>query len=425
MGASGNTRQKPKIYDDSQNKSDSLTHNAKDYDMIVKTDLKKILFLLMQRKEYNKSDDIYKQRTFHLIKDNLKIFEQNYFLDQITDYFNSFTKNLTLKENIDWDKIINQIKEFYPNIEKNKEGKVRINHEIEYYKTKNIKYPNNFSLIESQFFSIYSSISNPKEQLKNNMAKTGYIIFINSKEKQEKIPYILLNYYNRENDDIYLGISLDNNDFKIICAKADDIFYHIKESQAKIKKNKVELEKYIIIYTFTSSNIFYLAVILKGSLYDRKENLVYELFEDVENRGIKKLVNEDGELTLVGKQNLKFCIEQDQETNRKLDEKNNDDINDYMKQKKNKEMAKFNLINNELNDIQDNVKESMKNMLTNVNEMQDLDNKSAQIKDISIQFQKDSTILERKMRYRKYIHRAMIICLAIVVLIAILYFIFK
>ena len=215
MGTSGNTRQKPKIYNDSQNISDSIKYKAKDYDMIVKTDLKKILFLLMQRKEYNKSDDIYKQRTFHLIKDNLKIFEQNYFLDKITDYFNSFIKKLTLKEVIDWDRIINQIKSFCPNLEKKEEVKARINPEIEYYKTKNIKYPNNFSLIESQFFSIYSSISNPKEQLKNNMSKTGYIIFINSKEKQEKIPYILLNYYNRENDDIYLGISLDNNDFKV------------------------------------------------------------------------------------------------------------------------------------------------------------------------------------------------------------------
>ena len=247
MGASGNTRQKPKIYNDSQIKSDSLTHNAKDYDMIVKTDLKKILFLLMQRKEYNKSDDIYKQRTFHLIKENLKIFEQNYVLDKITDYFNSFTKNLTLKENIDWDKIINQIKEFYPNIEKNKEGKVRINHEIEYYKTKNIKYPNNFSLIESQFFSIYSSISNPKEQLKNNMAKTGYIIFINSKEKQEKIPYILLNYYNRENDDIYLGISLDNNDFKVeYIFKVDQrtkVDYFIDLAIENIEKKPIKTHK--------------------------------------------------------------------------------------------------------------------------------------------------------------------------------------
>ena len=35
----------------------------------------------------------------------------------------------------------------------------------------------------------------------------------------------------------YVDTNIDNNDFKIICAKADDIFYHIKESQAKIKKN--------------------------------------------------------------------------------------------------------------------------------------------------------------------------------------------
>ena len=47
------------------------------------------------------------------------------------------------------------------------------------------------------------------------------------------------------------------------------------------------------------------------------------------------------------------------------------------------------------------------------------------IKDISIQFQKDSTLLERKLRYRKYIQRGLIICFAIIILIVILYFIFK
>ena len=235
--------------------------------------------------------------------------------------------------------------------------------------------------------------------------------------------FMIGDYLKHKEIGTYVDTNIDNNDFKIISSKVDDIFYKITENQSKKKKNKLELEKYIIFYTFTNANIFYLAVVLKGSLYSQQENLVYELFEDVENRGIKKLVNESGELTLVGKQNLKFCIEQDQETNRKNNEKNTE--NNYMNQKNEKDMAKFSLINNELNDIQDNVKESMKNMLTNVNEMQDLDNKSAQIKDISIQFQKDSTILERKMRYRKYIHRAMIICLAIVVLIAILYFIFK
>ena len=145
----------------------------------------------------------------------------------------------------------------------------------------------------------------------------------------------------------------------------------------------------------------------------------------MENRGIKKLINQNGELTIVGKQNLKFCIEQDQESNRKTNENSLDNLNDYMKLKKEKDLAQLHLINNELNDIQDNVKESMKNILTNVNEMQDLDDKSAQIKDLSDQFQKDSTILERKLRNRKYMRRALIICLFIFILVVILYFIFR
>ena len=201
----------------------------------------------------------------------------------------------------------------------------------------------------------------------------------------------------------YVDTNIDNDDFKIILSKVDDIFYNITEKHTKAKKNKVELEKYIIFYTFANINIFYLAVVLKGSLYSQQPNLVYELFEDVENRGIKKLVNETGELTIVGKQNLKFCIEQDQETNRKNNEKN--DLKTFKNKKEEKDMAKLSLINNELNDIQDNVKESMRNILTNVNDMQDIDDKSSKIKDLSDQFQKDTSILERKLRYRKYIHR--------------------
>ena len=219
----------------------------------------------------------------------------------------------------------------------------------------------------------------------------------------------------------YVDTNIDNDDFKIILSKVDDIFYNITEKQTKAKKNKVELEKYIIFYTFANINIFYLAVVLKGSLYSQQPNLVYELFEDVENRGIKKLVNESGQLTIVGKQNLKFCIEQDQETNRK----NNENLKSFKDKNEGKDMAKLSLINNELNDIQDNVKESMRNILTNVNDMQDIDEKSSKIKDLSDQFQKDSTILERKLRYRKYIHRALIICLAVIILIAILFFIYK
>ena len=74
---------------------------------------------------------------------------------------------------------------------------------------------------------------------------------------------------------------------------------------------------------------------------------------------------------------------------------------DKKKGKKEKDASKLSLLSNELNDIQNDVKESMKNIINNVTEMQDLDDKSEKIKDVSFQFQKDSSMLERKMRYKK------------------------
>ena len=235
------------------------------------------------------------------------------------------------------------------------------------------------------------------------------------------------NYQTHKEIGSYLDNTIDNKNFENIKFTCDDIFRHSSEEQAKTKKNKIEIDKHIIFYTFTNSGIFYLAVIIKNSLYSKNENLVYELFEDVENRGIKKLVDKNGELTLVGKQNLKFCIEQDQEANRKIDNNkiNSSSLTDYFRGKKEKDTSKLSLLSNELNDIQNNVKESMKNIINNVSEMQDLDDKSEKIKDVSFKFQKDSSMLERKVRYRKYLHRAMIICILFIIVIIILYLIFK
>ena len=239
--------------------------------------------------------------------------------------------------------------------------------------------------------------------------------------------FMMGNYQTHKEIGSYLDNTIDNKNFENIKFTCDDIFRHSSEEQAKTKKNKIEIDKHIIFYTFTNSGIFYLAVIIKNSLYSKNENLVYELFEDVENRGIKKLVDKNGELSLVGKQNLKFCIEQDQEANRKIDNNkiNSSSLTDYFREKKEKDTSKLSLLSNELNDIQNNVKESMKNIINNVSEMQDLDDKSEKIKDVSFKFQKDSSMLERKVRYRKYLHRAMIICILIIIVIIILYLIFK
>ena len=237
--------------------------------------------------------------------------------------------------------------------------------------------------------------------------------------------FMMGNYYTHNEIGNYIDNSLDNNNFENIKFTCDDIFRHSSEEQSKNKKNKVEIEKYTIFYTLTNSGIFYLAVILQNSFYCQNESLVYELFEDVENRGIKKLVDKNGGLTIVGKQNLKFIIEQDQETNKKIKNTTSSSLTDYFRGKKEKDTSKLSLLSNEINNIQENVKESVKNIINNVTEMQDLDDKSAKIKDVSYQFQKDSTMLERKVRYRKILHRIMIICVVVIILIIIFYFIFK
>ena len=238
--------------------------------------------------------------------------------------------------------------------------------------------------------------------------------------------YFMMGNYNTHKElGTYLDNSMDNNDFENVKFTCDDIFGHSSEEQSKNKKNKVEKEKYIIFYTFTNSGLFYLAVILKNSQYDKNDNLVYELFEDVENRGIRKLIDKNGKLTIVGKQNLKFCIEQDQEKNKKIKNNLGSSLTDFFTGKKEKDTSKLSLLSNEINNIQENVKESVKNIINNVSEMQDLDEKSAKIKDVSYQFQKDSSMLERKVRLRKIIHRVMIICVISIILIIIFYFIFR
>ena len=237
--------------------------------------------------------------------------------------------------------------------------------------------------------------------------------------------FMMGNYQTHKEIGSFLDNNMDNSNFENIKFTCDEIFKNSSEEKSKTKKNKVEKEKYIIFYTFTNSDIFYLAVIAKNSLYSQNENLVYELFEDVENRGIKKLVGKNGVLTNVGKQNLKFIIEQDQEANRKPKDNKNSSIVDYFRGSKEKDTSKLSLLSNEITNIQENVKESVKNIINNVTEMQDLDDKSAKIKDVSFQFQKDSSMLERKVRFRKILHRAMIICVVTMIIIMIFYFIFK
>ena len=215
----------------------------------------------------------------------------------------------------------------------------------------------------------------------------------------------------------YINNNINDKNFDNVKFTCNDIFHNSSEDLPKNKKNKIYLDYYIIFYTIKDSGTFYLAVALKNSLYGTEENLIFELFEDIDHQGIKKLVNSSGVLTQVGEQNLKFCIELYQENNRKNKDNENKD--------KNKDLSKIALLNTEIKDIHTNMKKSVKNMITNVNDMHDLDEKSSKIKDSSYQFQKDSAALERKLRYRKLIRKLIVFSILSIIVLIILYLIFK
>ena len=216
--------------------------------------------------------------------------------------------------------------------------------------------------------------------------------------------FMIGNYHTHQQIGHYFNNNINDNNFENVKFTCDDIFHNSSDDLSKNKKNKIYLDYYIIFYTLQNSGTFYLAVVLKNSLYGEEEHLIFELFEDIDHQGIKKLVNKEGVLTHVGLQNLKFCIEVYQENNRKNSIIKNDNEN----YEKNKDMSKIALLNSEINEIQTNIKKSVKNMITNVNDMRELDDKSSKIKDNSYQFQKDAEILEKKIKFRKFILKLII-----------------
>ena len=104
------------------------------------------------------------------------------------------------------------------------------------------------------------------------------------------------------------------NDFNIIVEKSKELLHSEELNQNKNRRNRLMLDNYNIYYIVTNTNIFYLAAVNKNSIYCEQESLIFELIEDIDHQGIKKLVDKNGELTNVGRQNLKFSIEKYQET---------------------------------------------------------------------------------------------------------------
>jgi hypothetical protein len=226
-----------------------------------------------------------------------------------------------------------------------------------------------------------------------------------------------------------IGNFLDNsdinnniNDFNDIVLKSRELL-RTDNSSIKGKKNKLSLENHMIYYMITTSDFFYLAAVRKNSQYCKKENLIFELMEDIDHQGIKKLVDKNGELTNVGKQNLKFSIEKYQESN--LSKLTKNSLIDIILNQSDDQSNKSSMLNSHLNDIKKDKKSSGKNRINNVGEMHELQNKSSKKKEQRMKFQKDSYNFEKHIKFKKYRNKIIIGIGIIFILIIIIYLIVK
>ena len=213
-----------------------------------------------------------------------------------------------------------------------------------------------------------------------------------------QIYYFLIgDYHNKSELGHYLcdDNSISEDDKNYIVSHANNMYQNFGEKDIGSKDCIVlDNNHYCLFYSVTSQGTFYISVTGINSIYSDQNNLMYELFEDIEHQGIKKLIDKNGTLSRVGSQNLKYFIEQN---NNKMKGGQNNEEGD------NKDSNKIVILNNQINDINNDVKNSVKNMIVSVNEMNYLDNKSSQIKDVSYKFQQSSYDVERRMRNKNII----------------------
>ena len=152
------------------------------------------------------------------------------------------------------------------------------------------------------------------------------------------IYFMFGNYNYRKQTGFYINESISNkytqSDLNEITLKSKNIFEE-KDSDLNINiKYKEVSDNFIIFYVITNSNTFYLSAVTKNYELDFKDDEIFELFCDLENQGIKKLTDKNGELSKIGRQNLKFCIEQSYQ---KINKETNSILNFFKSQNDNSE----------------------------------------------------------------------------------------
>ena len=225
----------------------------------------------------------------------------------------------------------------------------------------------------------------------------------------------------------YRPLELNNSSLKdSIEKKSLEIASRIKLENG-IEKNVVNFQtlndkKIDVIYSLTNNGILYIAFveILYFHLESFKDETIFELFEEIDNQSIKTNIEKSGKLSMVGQQNLKFAIEKYQNAYFSSSGIHNTSglIEEAPPQK-----SKINAVNEQINDVKNDMKENVKNMITNVQDINEMEGKSVAIKDSSFQFRRNSLALEKKMK-SNVLRNRIILVVSIVIALIILFYVF-
>ena len=237
-----------------------------------------------------------------------------------------------------------------------------------------------------------------------------YFLIANNNLKKEIGEYI---------DDYYQNFNTEN--LSKIKSISKEIL--LSDDKNKHKTNKITYPDYNIFYTVTSSETFYFAAVKK----EIKENVIFELIEDIDHQGIKKLIDKNGELTKVGKQNLQFSIENYQESKKKHENRFINSFFDPLFPKDDYDTDiddnKISLVSGEVNNNQKSMIENVKNIIKNVSNKKEVDEKSNDLKDINYTYQKNTNDIRTGLKCQGLRNKIILIFLISLLVSFILYYI--
>ena len=183
---------------------------------------------------------------------------------------------------------------------------------------------------------------------------------------------------------------------KNIAKEARQIFQKLSESGIKTKdlRNKVDNRgKGFYYFTINSSNIFYLIFGDK----DLKERDAFELIDDLQRKNIPSLVDsKTGKLNLQGRQQLKALAE------------------DFINNKSNK----IQVIQNDVDQVKDVMKDNIKKMYTNVEDVENMEKKAIELKKGAQDYNNSATKLKRATWWHNC--KWLIILIAVIILLIII-----